>query len=880
VLRNSLNRLRLWKKLSTCLLCLGLLFLTSLAMDPAPTDKNLLPPAASTKVDFKRDIQPILSQNCYACHGASLQMSGLRLDNRKLALNGGYSGVVIKPGNSAESKLIQMVAGAIEGKVMPPAGEPLSPEQIGLLRAWIDQGAEWPEDGSSPDKVATHAPTRDHWAFKPIRRPRAPIIRNPAWVRNPIDAFVLAKLEKEQIKPSPEADRVTLIRRLSLDLIGLPPTAEEVTEFLKDNRSDAYERLVDRFLASPHYGEKWARPWLDLAHYADSDGYEKDNVRPHAWQWRQWVIEALNNNMPFDRFTIEQLAGDLLPNATLQQKIATGFCRNTLTNREGGVDPEEFRIEQVIDRTMTVGTTWLGLTVGCARCHDHKYDPISQKEFYQLFAFFNTAKEVNLEAPLPEELGTYLQGKPEYDKKRKALLAEYKVPELQADWERKTLAAAANPGTDVPYDVAWDTVVKMVDGGQEILRLDPSQRTQKQRDKLTDHFIGFYMIPVGKERYEELKFPELKEKLQKLEAEDPGLSEAQTLAESPNPPKTHVLIRGDYKQHGIEVPPGTLAVLNPLPEEARPSRLTLARWLVSKDNPLTPRVTVNRMWQEFFGRGLVETSEDFGTRGEPPTHQKLLDWLASEFMANEWNIKKMHKLIVTSATYRQSSLTRKELESRDPYNKLLARQLRLRLPAELVRDAALATSGLLNPEVGGRSVRPPLPPGVAELGYAGSVKWKTSVGADRYRRGLYIFFQRTTPYPDLMNFDAPSSLLACSRRERSTTPLQALNLMNDPVFFEAAQVLAARILKEMPGSVSDRIDYVFKLCLARAPRPQEKERLLNYYRQQKELLAQEPESVDTLFPAKNLEGVNAGEAAAWVGVSRVLLNLDEFITRG
>jgi hypothetical protein len=851
-----------------------------MAKEAAPPEKNSLPPTASTKVDFKRDIQPILSQNCYACHGASTQMNGLRLDNRNSALSGGYSGVAIKPGNSAESKLIQMVAGVIQGKIMPPAGEPLSREQIGLLRAWIDQGAEWPDESSSVGKEPTYAPKKDHWSFQPIKRPLRPVVRNRAWVRNPIDAFVLSRLEKEGIKPSPEADRVTLIRRLSFDLVGLPPTPEQVAEFLADNRSDAYERLADRLLASPHYGEKWARPWLDLAHYADSDGYEKDNVRPHAWQWRQWVIEALNNNMPFDQFTIEQLAGDLLPTATLKEKIAMGFCRNTLTNREGGVDPEEFRIEQVIDRAMTVGTTWLGLTVGCARCHDHKYDPISQKEFYQLFAFFNTAKEVNIEAPLPGELGTYLQGKPEYDQKRKALLAEYKVPELQADWERKTLAAAANPGTDVPYDVAWDTVVKMVDGGKEILRLDPSQRTQKQQEKLTDHFVGFYMIPVGKERYEELKFPELKEKLEKLEAEYPGLSEAQTIVENPGSPKTHILIRGDYKQPGIEVQPGTLAVLNPLPQDARPTRLTLARWLVSKDNPLTPRVTVNRMWQEFFGRGLVETSEDFGARGEPPTHPKLLDWLAMEFMANDWNVKKAHKLIVTSATYRQSSQTRKVLESRDPYNKLLARQSRLRLPAELVRDAALATSGLLNPEIGGKSVRPPLPAGVAELGYAGSVKWKASVGPDRYRRGLYTFFQRTTPYPELMTFDAPNSLLSCSRRERSTTPLQALNLMNDPVFFEAAQVLAARIMREMPGSVNDRLDYAFKLCLARAPRPQEKDRLLNYYRQQKEILGQEPESIDTLFPAKNLEGVNPAEAAAWVGITRVLLNLDEFITRG
>ncbi|MFN8006463.1 MAG: PSD1 and planctomycete cytochrome C domain-containing protein [Terriglobia bacterium] len=839
-----------------------------------------LPPAATQKIDFKRDVQPILSSRCLSCHGPQMQMSGLRLDSRQHALDGGNSGAVIKPADSAGSKLIRLVAGADEGKVMPPAGDRLTAEQVGLLRAWIDQGVDWSEDGAKPIARASEDPRRSHWAFQPLKQPPLPRVGNSAWIRNPIDAFILSKLESEQVQPSPEADRITLIRRLSFDLTGLPPTPEEVSNFVADDSPDAYERLVNRLLDSPHYGEKWARHWLDLARYADSDGYEKDNVRPYAWRYRQWVIEALNRNLPFDEFTIEQIAGDQLPRATLNQKIATGFNRNTLTNREGGVDNEEFRVEQVLDRTITTGTTWMGLTIGCARCHDHKYDPISQREFYQLLAFFNTAREVNVEAPSPGEIGGYLQGKPEYDKKRKALLEEYKVAEIQGDWEKKTLEASTHPGINVPYDVSWDTVGKMLDHGQEILLKNPTERTQKEQDRLTDHIVRYYSIAEGKDRYDELKFKELGEKLDQLSEQYPSLTEAPTITENPNPPKTHVLIRGDYLQPGIEVSPGTPAVLPPFPVTNEPARLRFARWLVSSENPLTPRVTMNRMWQEFFGHGIVETSEDFGIKGERPTHPELLDWLAAEFVRENWNVKRMHKLIVMSATYRQSSKTRKELEARDPYNKWIARQSRLRLPAELIRDNALATSGLLDPTIGGKSVRPVIPKGVTDLGYAMSVKWKESEGTARYRRGLYVFFQRTTPYPELMNFDAPNSLLVCSRRERSTTPLQALNLLNDPVFFEAAQGLATRVLREKPGSLNERIDYAFRLCLARPPKPAERERLVRYYDDQKAFLKENPDVAESLYAAHGVEGVDATEAAIWVSISRALLNLDEFITRG
>jgi len=856
-----------------------------LAQSPkGPDAASLLPPASQITVDFSRDIAPLLMNKCQFCHGLSQQLGGFRLDSRVDALKGGYSGVVIKPGDSANSKLIHLVGNLQKGLRMPMDGEPLSSEQVGLLRAWIDQGALWPEGAiPSPQLTVSGRPERvrsKHWAFSPPRRSAIPKVGADDLVRNPIDAFIKAQLRKNGLRASPDADRSTLIRRLSLDLIGLPPTPAEVKAFLTDQRPNAYEHLVDRLLASPHYGEKWARQWLDLAHYADSDGYEKDEIRPTAWKWRQWVIEALNKNIPFDQFTIEQLAGDLLPSPTVEQKIATGFFRNTLTNREGGIDREEFRVEQGIDRVSTIGTVWLGLTVGCARCHDHKYDPISQKEFYQLYAFLNRAVELDIEAPSPEELGPYLQHKIEYDRKRSVLLAEYKVSELQPDWEKRVLEAGANPGLNPSYDSAWDLLGVITEGGQEIAKRDPNRRTPKERDKLTDHFVARYDDAVGPTRYADLRFKELREKLDKLMEEYPPLSEALTIADNPVPPKTHILVRGSHRQPGVEVEPATPAFLNALSEEGKPTRLTLAKWLVSSDNPLTARVAVNRMWQEFFGRGLVETSEDFGIRGDTPTHPELLDWLATRFMRTRWNVKQMHKLIVSSSTYRQSSKVRPELQSRDPNNKLLARQARLRLPAELIRDVALTASGLLDPTVGGKSMRPPQPRGVVELGFGGSqAKWKESRGSERYRRGLYVLFLRTTPYPQLINFDAPNSLVPCSRRERSTTPLQALNLLNDSVFVEAAQVLAIRILREQRGSLSERLNYGFQLCLSREPRPQERERLLEYFEQQKRILERKPELVDSLFPAKDLDGMSPAEAAVWVGVSRLLLNLDEFITR-
>jgi hypothetical protein len=812
-------------------------------------------------VDFVQYVSPILESRCLGCHGAKMQMAGLRLDSRNAL------GKVVVPGSSGASKLIAMVEGR-GSSPMPPTGSRLAPKEIATLKEWIDSGADW----AGPATIGSVA---SHWSFRPI-------VRHPSIAgRNPVDHFVHARLEREKITPAPEASKRVLVRRLFLDLTGLPPSPQETDAFLSDNRPDAYERLVDSLLASPHFGERWARPWLDLARYADSDGYEKDYVRPHAWRYRQWVIDALNSDMPFDRFTIEQIAGDLLPNATIDQKVATGFHRNTLTNREGGVNLEQFRTEAVKDRAATVATVWLGLTAGCAQCHDHKYDPISQKEFYSLYAFFDNADERNIDAPLAGEMGPYLAGLAEYRRKRTELLKQYRVLELQPPWEAQIIEARANPGKWTDRDHAYDAVQKYLDHSDEILDIPLAQRTEKQADSMTDHFVINYHRIISKELWIELKFPELRKKLDALKLEYPALTEAQTIAErAPSNRRTSfVHNRGDYRKHGPTVQPGTPAFLPPLLTSDR-SRLALARWIVAPENPLTARVAVNRIWQEYFGNGLVRTPDDFGTQGERPTQPELLDALAARFLDSGWRVKDLHRLIVTSSVYRQSSQARPELDQRDPDNRLLARQSRQRLPAELIRDSALSVSGLLYPAIGGKSVRPPQPKGVAELAYSGSVKWTESTGRERYRRGLYIFFQRTVPYPQLMNFDAPDANTAACRRERSNTPLQALNLLNDPVFTEAARGFATRILQETPVGVpvERRIRHAFELALSRPPNDSEQQSLVDYFHQQKSIFEKDPDFAAKWFPIQ-MPGFTRAEAAAWAGAASVLLNLDEFITK-
>jgi hypothetical protein len=733
---------------------------------------------------------------------------------------------------------------------------------------------------------AIHAEERpSHWAFLPIRQVVPPRVKNTFWVRNPIDSFVLASLEAEGLSPAPEADRATLIRRLTLDLIGLPPTPEDVEAFLQDRSPSAYQRLVDRLLASPAYGEKWARPWLDLAHYADTDGYLTDQARPVAWRYRDWLVKALNRDLPFDQFTLQQLAGDLLPEATVETRLATGFLRNTLSNREGGADLEEFRVEQVVDRTRMVGTIWLGLTVGCARCHDHKYDPISQKNFYQLYAFLNSADEVNIDAPLPGEWEPYRAAKPAYDRKRAALLASRarQIADLQARWEKKLRWARDNPGKDHVWDRQWEVLGLIWGGGlgegqlegTQIVLIDPGKRTQDQKDRLLDYFLARGSV-IDPPRFKELKLAQLSKELNDLKKSLPPITRAPTMCESPVPRQAHVHHRGDFRRPGPAVEPNTLTCLPAFPAGLKRDRLGLARWLLARENPLTARVAVNRAWQELFGVGIVRTSEDFGTQGDLPTHPDLLDWLASEFRNRGWSRKALHRLIVTSATYRQSSRARPELQERDPDNRWLARQRNLRLSAEQIRDTTLAVSGLLSRKVGGPSVFPPQPEVVTRESFAN--KWPVSEGADRYRRGLYTYIQRLSPFAQGVTFDAPSPGLTCTRRERSNTPLQALTLLNDPVFFEAARALAVRVHRDQPGAVRQRIDHAFRLCLARGPTKREARRLLSYYRQQLALLQGEPGSAEQLFPHQ-IRDVPPAEGAAWVGLCSVLLNLHEFITR-
>lgn len=704
-----------------------------------------------------------------------------------------------------------------------------------------------------------------HWSFRPLSRPAIPDVRQAEWVRNPIDRFVLARLERESLRPSPEADRATLIRRLSLDLTGLPPSLDEVRAFANDDSPNAYQQLVERLLASPHFGERWGRHWLDLARYADSDGYEKDTARPYAYLYRDWVIRAINRDVPFDQFSIEQLAGDLLPHATEDQRIATGFHRNTLTNKEGGVDQEEFRCKATVDRTSTTATVWLGLTMGCAECHDHKYDPISQSDFYRLYAFFNDASEKDLPVPLPDELAKYKEEKAAWDSQRDRLQDEFAqytsgpFRENQAQWE-----------SDL-----WDTddLWAIPDAVLEALLAEAASRSEDDRT-VVRNFFRDEIDGMAREMARKIS------EHAKLEPKFPP-RKAQTLVAELR--KTQIHARGDFLRKGAEVEPGIPGVLERASSgrlstnAPRANRLDLAEWLFARENPLTARVTVNRIWSNLLGRGLVGTLDDFGKRGERPSHPELLDWLASEFQRLDWRLKAMIELIVTSSTYRQSSKPRPELTDRDPNNIWLARQNRIRLEAETVRDAFLGASGLLEPVIGGPSIRPPLPSDIAALGYANSVRWAQDEGASKYRRGLYIFFQRTVPYPMLMTFDAPDSNVTCTRRERSNTPLQALTLLNDPVFYECAQALGTRI-SGMPANLTEKIRLAFLTCLSRPPTEAELLRLNQLFLDQVQLLEKNPGRAAQIS-RKSFSDGDATSAAAWVLLARTIMNLDEFITR-
>ncbi len=740
---------------------------------------------------------------------------------------------------------------------------------------------------AAPDRLESSR-TNSHWAFVAPLRPKIPTLSGTVTQRgpdnprarghldlrrktvplqlHPVDAFIRQRLEQEGLKPAPEADRATLIRRVSLDLLGLPPAPAEVQAFVDDSSPDAFEKVVDQLLASPHFGERWGRHWLDVARYADSNGYSIDAPRS-IWKYRDWVIDALNRDLPFDQFTVWQLAGDLVDTNTLpkgtppfEPLIATGFHRNTQVNQEGGIDPEQFRIESVLDRVNTTATAWLGLTLACAQCHDHKYDPFTQRDYYSLYAFFNSTIEDGHGKGSPDGM--------------------FEVPGEHEDTSRERL------------EVEGDLDRILNTKGSEVFKWEQSLSVD-QRSRLGTEVLQALAIPFAERtprqkrlvfaafRPDDSEFKPRQRRLSELEKAARKPVTTLVLRELPAPRESHVFIKGDFTRPGEKVIPAVPVALStrrlstdPIAgneAEHRATRLDLARWLIATNQPLTARVIVNRVWQQYFGRGLVETENDFGTQGTPPSHPELLDWLACELMhpsvlvAGEsastppapWSLKHIHRLIVTSATYRQSSRHRPELAAIDPGNRLLARQSRLRLDAEAIRDVALAASGLLNQKVGGPSVFPPQPEGVMNLGQSRR-EWKPSAGPDRYRRGMYTYYWRATPHPALMVFDAADGLSACTRRVRSNTPLQALTLLNDEAFYECARALAARVLRDAPRDDSARIEHAFRLCLGRRPDREERARLLALLQQEK--VPEMPE-------------------IAWTTVARTLLNLDESITR-
>ena len=815
----------------------------------------ILLPAIAVAVDYARDIEPILHERCYLCHGEQQQMAGLRLDSREAALKGSENGPVILPGDPGASRLMERVTSESEGFRMPPGEEALSDASVTKLRNWIEAGADWPDSHAGPEAraLARDAAARSHWAFRPVDRPELPTVRDADWARNPIDRFVLARLESEGLRPSPEAPPHVLERRIHLDLIGLPPAGGE----------RPYETMVEDLLESPHFGERWAIPWMDLARYADSAGYERDPLRPHAWRWRQWLIDAINRDMPFDRFTVEQIAGDLLPGATVEQRVATGFLRNGIKNREAGTKNDQKRFEETVDRLNTVANTWLGLTVGCAQCHDHKYDPLSQKEFYAMFAFFHNAVERDIEAPMRGELGPYLRTVQAHRAGLESIREEHGIPALQAEWHERMLAAMDNPGVRTDWDHSVTEWRAANDRADWLLRAPREALTDLEREKIAAWFLLRNGPDLAKDEEATERLKKARQEVDALGRQAYEVARAYSMVERAEPIPARLALRGDYRALGSEVAPGVPAVLPSLPAGGKAPRLLLAEWIASEENPLTARVEVNRIWQELFGRGLVETAEDFGTRGEPPSHPELLDWLASEFVRQGWSRKAIVRLIVSSATYRQDSRDTEAAGARDTGNALLSRQNRLRLPAELIRDSALAASGLLSPVVGGKSVFPPQPGGVSDLSYS-KKDWDEDTGPDRYRRGLYVFLRRTSPYPMLVNFDAPDTLTSVSRRERSNTPLQALNLLNDPVFGEAADALAYRVLEDGLPDFADRLERLTRWCLNRVPSPEESELARQFHSAQLER-----------FAARG----GGGERAAWREVSRAILSLDEFITR-
>ena len=750
---------------------------------------------------FNRDIRPILSDACFHCHGPdqNTREAGLRLDVRDDATSATESGAVaIVPGHPEKSEVVRRIFSTDEDDRMPPdrSHKSLTPRQKEVLSHWIAQGAEY----------------QNHWAYEPVQRPPVPTPND-----HPVDAFIRQRLATENLRAAEEADRVTLIRRATLDLTGLPPSLVEVDAFLNDTAPGAWERVIDRLMASPHYGERMAIDWLDAARYADTNGYQVDRDRS-LHPWRDWVIQAFNENKRFDQFTLEQLAGDLLPNATVAQRVATGFNRNHMINEEGGVTEEEFLANYTADRVETTATVWLAQTFNCARCHDHKFDPLTQRDFYSLKAFFHNVSE---------------KGAGDYSKP-----ANVSSPPF-----------LPVPGPDLAAKIS-------------AIKTDIEQAAPDQS-------------PEGKARVAALT-----KSLEEAENAVP----VTLVMDDAMPRDTFILLRGAFDQPGEKVTATTPAIMPPMSDSLPRNRLGLARWLVDPAHPLTARVTVNRYWQMLFGTGLVATAEDFGSQGEPPSHPELLDWLAAEFISSGWDTKAMLRLLVTSATYRQSSKFTPAARERDPDNRLLARGPRFRLPGEFVRDQALAASGLLATKIGGPSVKPYHPPGLYEqiTEGSGTTVYVPGKGEDLHRRSLYTYWKRSVPNPAMMLFDAPFRETCVMRRPRTNTPLQALNLLNDPTYVEASRRLAQRMLLEGGASTSSRLTHGFRLVTARHPRPAEmtiltaslERTLLDFQADQAGA-----EALLQVGEATTQPGLNAAELAAYTTVASTLLNLDETVTK-
>jgi len=825
--------------------CVLLSLISSARADPAG--------AEARPVDFNRDIRPILSDACFTCHGPAkgARKAGLRLDTEEGAFADLDGKKAIVPSKLADSELWKRIAHAQPGKRMPPprTGKKLTPKQIDLVKQWIEQGATWAK----------------HWSFIPPARPVLPAVKNPSWARNPIDRYILAGMQENGLQPSPEAARATLIRRLSYDLTGLPPTLADIDAFLADQAPDAYDRLVDRLLASPRYGERMVLDWLDAARYSDTNGYQTDGTRP-MWPWRDWVIAALNKNMPFDQFTLEQIAGDMLPAATVKQKIATGFNRNHMLNGEGGRIAEESRVEYVVDRVETTATVWLGMTAGCGRCHDHKYDPLSQKEFYGLYAYFNNISESgsvdrrsSTAAPIIEL--------PTAEQQKKIAAETNRMKMLDGQLKSITDKLRAGQG-------GWEKTVprdKLPGNVAEALKIPADKRKPEQAKAVTDHYLS--------------QAPEWRKAKQELDATSKALQALKNsvlvtmvMEERPQPRDTFLLIRGSYDKYGDKVQPGIPACLPPLPKEAPNNRLGLARWLVDRGNPLTARVTVNRHWQMFFGTGLVKTSEDFGSQGAAPSHPELLDWLAVEFMSN-WDMKALHRLIVTSATYRQSSRVSDDTLDKDTDNRYLSRGPRHRLNAFMLRDQALALSGLLVEKLGGPPVRPYQPKGIWEEFSFGQIRYPQDKGENLYRRSLYTFWRRSVGPPNL--FDTSARQVCTVRPSRTNTPTHALTLMNDVTFVEAARVWAEGLMKQGRGP-EDRLALAFRAATGRQPTTQERSTLLQGFKRTLQQYRNDKKAAAELIAVGEYPRdmtLDVVELAAYTGMANMILNLDEAVCK-